>query len=266
MSWQLLARHEARLTAATLSSRLLLGLLIVVSAMSGYVFPVFGDEPHTTAHFTGTLGDWMAMLVPLLGLVLGYNAIVGERASGSITLSLSLPQSRTDFVLGKFVGRSAVLAAGIVVAHLLATALVVYPFGELEILESLAFLGLTLVFGVVFTGIAVAVSTLSRSKRRVTVAIFAIYIGFVFLWQEVFGLVNYGLVSAGVDEMPAPLTIVFEAEPTQVYSRLVAGFLDPAADTSGAWYSSEWLALVQLLAWATIPLGLAIYRFDGVDL
>src|SRR3972149_4062056 len=49
-------------------------------------------------------------LIPLIALILGYDAIVGERERGSLDLLLSMPITRLALLPGKFLGLSAALA------------------------------------------------------------------------------------------------------------------------------------------------------------
>ncbi|HJP30546.1 MAG: ABC transporter permease [Candidatus Latescibacteria bacterium] len=52
-------------------------------------------------------------IVPLLGLVLAYDAVLGERESGMFDLHLSLGVSRWTFLVGKWIGLFACLAIAI---------------------------------------------------------------------------------------------------------------------------------------------------------
>ncbi len=268
MSWLVVARQEAWLTATARSVRLLAGLLVLVCAIGGYVFPVFDPGPHTTAHFGGYVSGWLGTLVPLIGLVVGYNAVVGERRSGALVLSLSLPHRRRDVVLGKLVGRLVPVVAAIVAGGLLAGALVVYPFGEFTVVAYVAFVGATVALGVVYTALGVAISTLVATKTRATVAAFGIYVLFVGVWTELEGAIEFALASIGLDQegIPASVELLLALEPTTAYDRIVAGAIDPAGSVGDAWYLGEWVALALLVLWATVPLGIAYRRFAGVDL
>lgn len=268
MRWSVIAKHEAAESANGRAIRFLLGLLVLVCAFGGYLYPVLGQEPHTTAHATGFLTDWMAMLVPLVGIVIGYNAIVTERKSGALFLSLSLPFSRGDIVLGKFIGRMAVVSAGIVSGLLIAGGLVVYPFGELDLLPYLGFILLTVVLGAIYTGIGVAISMVAPSKQVATVGAFGVYFLFVLIWNELQQAVEFVLTSLdiGSGDLPGSADFILASEPGTVYDRLIAGFLDPSQSLEGAWYLGEWMALVLLVIWALLPLGIAYRRFAGVDL
>jgi Cu-processing system permease protein len=48
-------------------------------------------------------------LIPLIALLLGFDAIVGERERGSLDLLLALPITRLELLLGKYVGWPAAL-------------------------------------------------------------------------------------------------------------------------------------------------------------
>lgn len=51
-----------------------------------------------------------AFVVPLIGLLIAYDMVVGEQDNGTLLLVLSYPISRTELVAGKFLGHCAALA------------------------------------------------------------------------------------------------------------------------------------------------------------
>lgn len=267
MSWTVLARQDGRLTIGAKSVKYLLALLVAVVLLGAYVYPLFGTDPITTARFGGFVVGWLATLIPLIGVLIGYNAVVSERESGSLLLSLSLPHSRGDVIVGKFLGRAGVLAATIVVAMVGAGALVVYPFGELEVPRSLAFVFLTVVFGMIWTGIGVASSLVVATKRRALVVGFGVFFLFVFAWETAADALRTGLNGAGIidGELPGAVRFLVAMEPGAVYSRLVTS-VDPGGTLEGTWYLGWEVALVAFVCWATVPMGLASLRFAGSDL
>lgn len=56
-----------------------------------------------------------AFLVPLVALILGHDAVVGERERHTLGLLMSLPVSRWEVLVAKFVGRGLALCAAICV-------------------------------------------------------------------------------------------------------------------------------------------------------
>ncbi|MFQ5986104.1 MAG: ABC transporter permease [Thermoplasmata archaeon] len=53
------------------------------------------------------------ILIPILGLMVSYAAVVGEKDRGSILLLLSMPITRLETILGKFLGLGAVMLTAV---------------------------------------------------------------------------------------------------------------------------------------------------------
>lgn len=270
MSWQTIARQDLSLTVQSTLVKLLLGLLMTVVLMAAYVYPtpVVGAENVTTAHFPGYVVGTLTSLVPFVAMVLSYSAVVGQRESGSIRLSLSLPQSRLDVVLGKFCSRAGLLVAVLAASLVGAGVLVVYPLGELVLLRFLGFILLTALFGLVWSGLGIAASLAVSTRRRALVLGFGLVFLFVIVWGIVENALTEGLTRAGVisGSLPGPVQFLIGLEPGHVFTRVTTGFIVPDASVSGPWYLNEWVSLFLFVAWLVGPLGLAYLRFNGADL
>jgi len=268
MTWRDIARHDGRLCLGERSVKLVLGLVVFAVFVPAYLYPISGTPPFTTARFGGFASSWVTLLVPLVGILLGYNAVAEDRESGAIRLSLSLPNSRGDLLLGTYLSRTALLTAAVLVGMVVGGTLVVYPFGELVLLPFLGYALLTVLLGAVWTGIGVAVSSAVATQRRAKILGFAIFAVFVLIWDTGVnalrvGLERFGLISGA---LPDPVRFFVGSTPGNVYGRLVRGFVDPSAAVGGPWYLSEWVALLTLALWLVVPLGLASRRFNGSDL
>ncbi|MFC7138550.1 ABC transporter permease [Halosimplex aquaticum] len=268
MSWRVVAGRDADVTVEARSVKLLLGMLVTAVVLAGYVYPMIGREPYTTARFSGFVHGLVTTLVPFVGILLGYNAVVSDRESGAIRLTLSLPHSRRDVVAGTYASRTGLLTAAVVGALVAAGALVVYPFGDLELVPFLLYVALTVAFGAVWSGLGIAVSLAVATSRRALVLGFGLVFLFVVVWDAVERALTLGLSAAGLadDGLPWPVRFLIELEPGHVFGRVTAGFVDPARSVGDAWYLSEWLALGLLVLWVVGPLGLAYARFAGRDL
>lgn len=267
MTWRTIAGQDGRLTVGTRSSKLLLGLTALSILFAAYVYPVVGSNPITTARFGGFLQGWLTTLLPFVGVLLGYGAIVSERESGALRLSLSLPQSRRDVVLGKFVSRAGLLTGTLLVTLAGAGALVVYPFGELALGRFVLFVLLTLVFGAVWSGLGLATSLVVATRRRALVLAFALVFLFVVVWDAVAAALGVGLNAAGVvdGELPGPVRFLVGVEPGHAFGRAVTGLVVPDGAVTGPWYLNEWVALALLVMWSVGPLGLAYAVFARRD-
>jgi ABC-2 type transport system permease protein len=267
MSWQVITRWDAAETVRPRSVKLLLALPALVILGGAYLYPVFGSEPYTTARFAGFVSGLLSTVVALAGILLGYNSVVGKRESGAIRLSLSLPHSRRDVVWGTLASRAGLLCGTMAVALGVGLALVVYPFGSLSVLRSLAFAALTVALGAVWVNLGLAASLVAATKRRAFVLAFGLFVVLEFAWGGLLLAVERGLSETGfVGDDPAATAAVQAAEPGAVFQRLVDGFVDPSATVGSAWYLDEWLALAVFIAWLTVPLGFAYYRFKGSDI
>lgn len=115
-------------------------------------------------------------LVPLVALVLGHDAIVGERERNTLGLLLSLPVRRSEVLLAKYLGR--VLALCLAVGLGLGTAALVLQAGHRQAL--LALVPSTLLLGAAFLSVGVAISALTR--HRATAASLAVVLWFLLVF------------------------------------------------------------------------------------
>lgn len=268
MTWSVVARRDWPLTLGTRSTKLLLGLLVAALLLAGYVYPVAGTAPITTARFPRFAGGLLTTLVPVVGVLVSYDAVASERESGSLLLSLALPHSRRDVVVGKWVSRTALVTAAVLLASVGAGALVVYPFGELTPWRYLGFVLLTVCFGAVWTGVGLAVSLAASTRRRALVAGFALVFLFAVAWDAAADALVVGLHAAGLvsRDVPGAVRFLVALEPGHVFDRLTTAFVDPTGTLEGPWYLDRWVALALFVLWGTVPVGLAASRFDGSDL
>lgn len=283
MPWPVIARKEFDTSKNSRFVRYLLYFLVFVLLVGGYIFPVVTGGDVTTDRFAGFMTGSVGLLLPLLGLLLGYNAIVGERQSGRLTLVLSQPHTRREVVVGKLLGRGAVITIGVVGGLAVAGVLVIYPFGlehvgtDLETLASLAryvaYIVVTLLFGFLFFHLGLALSTFTSSKQLATMGAFVVYFLFVIIWDVILEAAVFGLEQAGVTDGGEPdwLLFVHGAEPVSLYDRIVAGFFEndttgPYLGADAPWYLGEWVALVLFLVWTAVPLLAGYYRFEVTDL
>lgn len=235
------------------------------------------------------------LVIPVIALVLGWKAIAGERESGSIKVLLSLPHSRADVLLGKLVGRAAVLTLSLGAGFLLAAVVVAVLFGGFDVTDYVGLFAVSVLYGIAYVSVAVSLSSLSRSTTEAGAAMFGVFVLFYVVWETVLPaidtLVRLGYLSGteytvtvGGESFTATrpsqwaflfhsfdpgvayrnvlslATSVAEADPAVVQS------LEAAFGGSVPFYLQDWFAIVVLLFWIVVPIAVALYRFDRVDL
>lgn len=104
-------RNRWIVATTLLLAALALSLTFLGSAPTGTV----GASP--LAVTLVSLSSLTILLLPLIALLLSYDAICGEFDRGTMLLLLSYPVSRWNLVLGKFVGHVAILAFATVIGY-----------------------------------------------------------------------------------------------------------------------------------------------------
>ncbi len=266
-----------------------IGALTLLVAILYFVIFWVGSDP-TALDIIGPASALMQLIVPLLGLIIGYRSIVSERKSGSIKVLLSLPPSRAEVVFGKFIGRSLVLATAIAASFLMFLILSIILFQEVLLVDFVSLAVATAIVGFAFVGIAVGVSALVNTRGQAMAGVIGLYFVFLLLWD----LITAGIHRVVMGELPDGPFGQYEAwyvflqwlNPIEAFSVISDTLLD---ESFGAftiplfapqeisnteqivigdvpWYLSEPMAVVILLAWAVIPVAIGWYRFDRVDL
>ncbi len=132
-----------------------------------------------------------SLLIPLVGLLLGFDAVVGERERRTLNLLLSMPLHRWELVVAKFVGRLIPLAVAILAG--IFTAIILLEDGYGATLTQLILPSLLL--GASFLALGILVSSLVL--RQATASSFLITIWFLLVFFYDLGILGALVVSDG---------------------------------------------------------------------
>src|SRR5574337_152587 len=247
-------------------NRWVLAVALVFTAFA-LVIAYFGAAQQGAVGFRGievtiaSLVSLVIYLVPLIALILGFDAIVGERERGSLDLLLSLPLTRLELVLGKFVGLAATLAcatvAGFGVAGLILGARL--PAGAL--VHYGGFMLSSTLLGMAFLSLAIVVSVFAADRTRASGAAIAMWFFFVLVYDL---LLLGALVATGGAFGAGVFPYLLLLSPADVFRILNVFSLGEARSLYGlATVFPEELSHPMLLAsvmvaWIVAPLALAI--------
>lgn len=216
-----------------------------------------------------SLSTLAVFLIPLIALLLAYDAIVGEEEQGTLLLLLTYPLGRGQLLAGKFLGHAAILS----VATLLgfgAAGLLIGVFSEqVETTELLPAYGFFLIssvlLGWVFIAFAYLISVSVGEKAKATGL--ALIVWFIFVLVFDLGLLGALIASGGaIGEGIFPWLLLLN--PTDVFRLAnLTGFEAAQAQSGLVSVASEALFQpgllgVVMLAWVAAPLGLAGWRFS----
>jgi len=258
----------------------LLGLL---TALIGYTYEAYQATPTTSVQrMFSQLVLLCMLLLPIVALVASYMSIAGERESGGLKLLLSVPNTRRDVFLGKFLSRLGIVAAGVVFMFLTAAAGGYARNGTLPLGLVAGLLAMTLLYGSVFVSIAVAVSSAVAARSRAIAAAVGSYFVLVLLFVvpglsvlTIAQLVHRTLL--GMESNLDLYNAVTYVSPLTAYRKGTNVFFPEAmdervfqraADASGELpvYLSEEVSLLVFAIWLSVPLVLGYLRFEGADL
>lgn len=272
MSWQAVARKDVRDAGTAKTLWILGGLFPLLFVALAVGISAFLDGEFDT--FLRTGGATVSIAFPLLAIVLGYKSVIAERDSGSIALLLSLPHSRRDVAIGKFVGRSIVLSAPALVGFAVAAPVVATRYTGVSALQYVGFVAVSLVYGMAFLGIAIGLSMATTASRRVAAGAFGSYVVMVMFWTVLVDLVFFTLFRfrpSGTSDPPGWVPFAKLLNPSTAYSYLLgdglgSGLGSPLSSLGDAWYTTPPVALLVLLAWVVVPVLVGYRRFDATDL
>lgn len=207
-------------------------------------------------------------LVPLVALLMSFDAIAGEIERGTLSLVLTYPVARGELLLGKFVAHLAILAIAVAAGYGIAAlaAIVTDPdaFRGLPALVRLFWSSILL--GATFLGIGYGISAFSRRPGAAA----GLVIG---LWLVLIVLYDLGLLAAIVaDDGGAFTTRYFPwllignpADAFRIYNLAVSDATAAATGLTGAANSIPAVhALISILVWPVIATAIAWLSFRRI--
>lgn len=160
-------------------------------------------------------------LLPLLAVLLAYDAFVGEAESGTLLLMLTYPMSRLEWILGKALGQGAALLAVLVLGFSVlpvVQSMLPVPYGMGELLARLGLLvGTAWLLGMVFVMLAYWVSLSVKHKAQALACLLVLWFASVLLYD----LAMLVIAVAGADVLGRSfVTGMMIANPASVFRLL----------------------------------------------
>lgn len=203
-------------------------------------------------------------LVPLISLVLGYDALVGERERGSLDLLLTMPITPLELLLGKYLGLAAALACSTLAGFGLAGIFMSYGIGFTALLHYAGFMITTLLLGLAFLSLALLLSAYCASKVAASGAALALWFFFVLIYDLL--LVGM-LIIAGDVRIGKIFPVFLLLNPADVFRIMNIYTLDEVRNLYGLatvlpqTLASYWVLCLAMTLWIVLPLLLAYKLF-----
>jgi len=193
-----------------------------------------------------SLAQFIAFFGPLIGMVLGFDAINRERANRTLSKVLSQPIYRDAVIMGKFLAGLTTVALMLGAITLLIAGLGLRVLGVVPGAEEVARIAVYLVISIVYIGfwlgVAILFSVFFRGIATSALATIALWIFFAFFWA-----LGASFIADFVAPLPPGLTsadpaaIVHREEvqrvaslfsPMTLYSEATNLILDPTRNTT----------------------------------
>ncbi|WP_426105145.1 ABC transporter permease [Massilia sp. TSP1-1-2] len=242
----------------------------VIFALFALAIAYFGASQQGEVGFhsidvtVASLVSLVIYLVPLIALILGYDAIVGERERGSLELMLSMPITRFEILLGKYLG----LAAALTTATVLGFGAGLLPMAsELTVRDGFhyaGFVGSAILMGLAFLSISMLVSVVALDRVRASGVAIALWFFFVLIFDLLLmgalvmsqGGLGSTLFAALLMFNPADvfrLMNIFSSEQVQTMYGLATVMPERLTDPA--------VLLAIMAAWIVVPFLIAHWRF-----
>jgi Cu-processing system permease protein len=247
-------------------SLLLGGLALILAFLGSAPAGTVGAAPLSVT--VVSLSSLSIYLIPLIALLLAFDAVVGEAERGTLLLLLAYPVSRGAVIVGKFGGHLAVLALAITLGFGVALGGLAGLRGgaSAEAVEAFGLLiASSILLGAVFLALGTLISSIARSRATAIGLAIAAWLFFVLLYDM--GLLGLLVADGGRTLDTASVKALLLLNPTDVYRLLNLAGVESVRNASGlAGLSDEasigtGVLLGALAAWIVVPLAAASLIF-----
>ncbi len=220
-----------------------------------------------------SLSSLTIYLIPLIALLLSYDAIVGETENGTMLLLLAYPVSRWQVVAGKYLGHLAILAFATIVGYGSAGLTLVFTDSQIAAESWVAFSGMvgsSILLGATFVGIGYLISVLVSERSMAAGVAVAVWLFFVLLYD--LGVLGLLVADKGQQIGGEFVQYLLMLNPADIYRLFnLTGFENVRQFSGMAGISGDSLVgpvgLLMLLAgWAVVPLILSAALFKRKEL
>jgi len=263
----LCARREFR-DAVTSRWFLLYTLAFTVLAVAVSYMSLSGVGSHGFAGFgrtTAGLLNLIMLIVPLMALNAGAGTIAGEKERGTLLYLLAQPVSRTQLLLGKYLGLATALVFSLCLGFGVSAGVLAWRAGGIGIGVYMMLIGITCLLALAMLSVGMLISVLSRRSSVAT------GIG-LFTWLSLVFLSDLGIM-AGTIIFRLRVQEVFALailNPLQAFKMSVVVNMNTSLDVLGpaGAYASQtfgtalpWMLMAIVVTWIFAPLGLATILF-----
>lgn len=207
-------------------------------------------------------------LLPLIALMLSFDALVGEFEHGTMLLLLTYPIKRWQIIAGKFAGHSTILLAAILIGYGTTLAILILGNdGDTTGWQAYAaMMASSLLLGCVFLALGYLISSLASERAVAIGAAVAAWLVLVVFYD--LGLLSALMIDEGKYISEGLFSALMIANPADAYRLFnFAGFEEIGHLVGISNVDTGLVApLVSMTAWVIVPFLLTVARFHKREL
>ncbi|MCK5002549.1 MAG: ABC transporter permease [Gammaproteobacteria bacterium] len=251
---------------------------IVVLGTLAFALSMLGSAPTGAVKASAldisviSLASLSVYLIPLIALMLSFDALVGEFERGTMMLLLTYPVSRWQVIMGKFLGHVLILFIAIFFGY--GGAILIMTLisgGSMEGWQAyVSMMASSLLLGAIFIALGYLVSVLVKERATAAGAAIGLWLIFVVLYDLVlFGIL---LIDEGQVISQQLFSLLMLISPTDTYRILNLSLFDGVSQAAGivGVASGSGLSGLLLLSvmslWMIVPLVVTLLVFQRREL
>ncbi len=251
---------------------------IIVLGILAVTLSVLGSAPTGSVRVSEleihviSLASLSVYLIPLIALMLSYDALVGEIERGTMMLLLAYPVTRWQIIIGKFLGHLLILLIAILVGYggTMITLTLLTDSGTEGWQAYAVMMASSLILGAVFIALGYLVSVLVWERATAVGAAIGLWLVFVVLYD----LLLFGILTMDEEQKIGQqlFSMLMLVSPTDTYRVLNLSLFEGVSEAAGiAGVASEAglgaaLLVSAMLAWIILPLGATLMIFQRREL
>ncbi len=219
-----------------------------------------------------SLASLSVYLIPLIALMLSFDALVGEFERGTMMLLLTYPVTRWQVIMGKFLGHVLILFIAIFSGY--GGAMLIMTFVSGASMEGwqayVSMMASSLALGAIFIALGYLVSVLVKERATAAGTAIGLWLVFVVLYD----LLLFGVLLIDEDQLIGQqlFSALMLVSPTDTYRILNLSMFDGVSQAAGiAGVASEAgmnsvLLISVMLFWIVAPLAATLFVFQKREL
>ncbi len=196
--------------------------------------------------------SFLAFLVPLMAIGLGFDAVNGEHSRRTLSRILAQPIYRDALLFGKFLAGLATLGISLLALWLLVIGLGLLllgvPPGAEEIARAFLFLLVTIAYAGVWLALAMLFSIVFRSAATAALVTLGLWLFLTVIWSALAPAIaaivvppdpRYTALGLPTPETTELQTVLARLSPSTLFAEVILALLDPTTRALGPIYLSQ---------------------------